>query len=259
MGHYIKITGRGYLKNVDLTYSVDYQNKFSKQLTLAHCADSKEDAIAYKNKVVAKIKEEADLIETVYNTALKIITFPEMFNTKKDVLTFISKNVSSDIDKKIGYGYSGYYKSLTYYFDNNCWKPSKTVEEAIGKFKKAYDGYERIEGAYKSINTASKLIEKASIVQLDNYNVTVTNGKIKKAQWYTSMACGNDNTEKYPDKIHCTCCGAAIPGGKYLGRIGATICPYCIVKFAEEAQRNIEKLGPDMAKAYQKALFVKNL
>lgn len=244
MGHYIKITGRGYLKNIDLSKDIDWQSRFSKQLTLAYSAESQTEAEVFKADVLAAMEKERDKQKHIHDVALKLVTFPEMFDSEVAILSFLKKNKINYTN----YDWYGFYKLV------HTTLKAYNVKEAINQFENGYWGYKHYCREYNSTKTACDLIRKGKVVELDNNIVNFKASKKKKVAWKESANGKNKASKKW-----CICCGAEIPGAKYL-RVGYEyVCPYCISKLGKEAEADVKRLGEEMAKAYKTAIFVGSL
>ena len=163
MGHYIKVTGRGYLKAVDSNknLSLGRQSLFSKQLTLSYCADSESEADILKQGVIDNLENSNKMAQEVLEAAVAIHTFPEMFKSLNDVMDFIHKR---GIDKSYDQGSSwhGLYSMLTQNFvKSNFYNEELTIERAMEKFNSENyygQGFDNIKRECKSIATSLKLL-----------------------------------------------------------------------------------------------------
>ena len=130
MGHYIKVTGRGYLKAVDFNKNIRHQSLFSKQLTLSYCADSDSEAENLKQGVIDNLENSNKMAQEVLETAIAIHSFPEMFKSLQDVIDFIHKRgIDKSYDQQSSW--HGLYSMLTHHFyQGNYYNEVPTIERA---------------------------------------------------------------------------------------------------------------------------------
>lgn len=224
--YYIKISGRGFLKDITKKY---HNGWFSKQHNLSASFETEDEAKSLKQFAINKLKE---MIKDDQRRIDGVACVVNNWNG-------YTKSKRNEILEKFDFS--------TYHI------------ETLDDFIKHYWGYRRVSSSLKVNQNLLPKLEKSKII-FDECKILFFPNKKGKIEWVDATK----SISRPSERIYCNGCGGVIPGARYLKIKGESrnlvyLCPFCALKLAESAVKVADTVPENLKKQYKQDAFMENL